>query len=197
MTAVLTCLFMPVLFSALISGCSKKTEYNETTISISKKGVITNEINESFNKNYYSQDELKSMIEKEIAAYDILTGEKDRVKLEGIRVENGRAKVTMIYNSFSDYADFNKVDFFYGTVNDALSEGFTLDVTMKSTVDGSNVNKDDIVKLGSSHIIIISEPVLVESLSDILYVTANVEVLDKRHGRMSSDSSGRAYMILK
>ncbi|MCR5733206.1 MAG: hypothetical protein K6G22_01245 [Lachnospiraceae bacterium] len=197
MANMLSCLFAALIFCVFLSGCDKTVDYNETTISISKKGIVKNEIVEGFSQVYYKEDELRSMIEEEVGEYAGLTGDKDRVKFDDLTVEKGKVKVMMTYKSYEDYADFNDVEFFYGTVNEAMTDGFSLEVTMKSTVDGSNIGKDDIMKLGSSKMIIISEPVMVESYSDILYVTANVEMVDKRHARMSSDSSGRAYLIIE
>ncbi|MCR4923502.1 MAG: hypothetical protein K5931_05780 [Lachnospiraceae bacterium] len=187
-----------LLFSlSFLTACSTNKDFNETTISINKKGNIESYIYESFDKGYYNVGELQSVLDDEIAAYNEKTGEKDRVKLKSLSVEDQVAKAVFIYKSYEDYSSFNNVDFFYGTIEEAKKAGYSISAAMKSIEDGSSISGEEALAMTDKMVIVISEPVLVESSSDIGYVTANVENLDKRHVRMSSDSSGRAYIILE
>ena len=63
--------------------------------------------------------------------------------------------------------------------------------------DGRRAGEEELKSMTDKSIVILSEPVMVEPLQDIEYVSANVEYLDKRHARVSGDSEGLAYIVLK
>ncbi|MCR5108573.1 MAG: hypothetical protein K6B28_10480 [Lachnospiraceae bacterium] len=197
MAVLMPCLIVMLMAPLLLLGCKGKADYKETLIRISKKGTIESEIYESFDKPYYNKTELESVINEEIDDFNALNSNEERVKLKETVVEDGSVSVTITYKSCSDYKEFNNVDFFVGTVNEARAQGYPMTLTMKSTGGGPNISEEDLNTMGESKIIIISEPVLVETPSDILYVTANIELVDENHARMSSDSSGKAYIIIK
>ena len=58
--------FCLVFMCLAIAGCSQGEDINETTVSIDNKGVITHSIIESFDKDYYNEDELRSIISDEV-----------------------------------------------------------------------------------------------------------------------------------
>ena len=188
------CLIMTALF--LLPGCGNNDPYNETSIRILKKGRIENEIIESFGMNYYDPGELRGMLEETVREYNEGTGEKDRVVLKEVSVEKETADVVLEFQSFSDYAAFNEVDFFCGKISEAMLAGYDMRVNLISH-DGKRAGEEELKGMTDNSIVILSEPVLVESLQDIEYVSANVEYLDKRHARVSSDSEGLAYIVLK
>ncbi|MCR4655648.1 MAG: hypothetical protein K5770_05395 [Lachnospiraceae bacterium] len=180
-----------------ITGCRGKSDYDETLIRILKKGKIESDIVEPFGENYYDEAELTEMLNESAREYNEKAGEKDCVSIEDIRVAKDIARVVIVYRDSSDYAEFNKVDFFYGTVSEALSNGFDLNMTMLSLEDGRKKGFAELSGIADSHIVILSEPILVETNSDIKYVSANVEYLDETHARMSSESSGLACIVLE
>lgn len=187
-----------ILLSMLfITGCRGKSDYDETLIRILKKGKIESDIVESFGENYYDEAELTEMLNDSVREYNEKAGEKDCVRIEDISVAKDIAKVVIVYRNSSDYARFNQVDFFYGTVSEALSEGFDLSMTMLSLEDGGKKGFAELSGIAESHIVILSEPILVETDSDIKYVSANVEYLDETHARMSSESAGLACIVLE
>ncbi len=188
------CLVITLL--SAVPGCGKKNEYNETSIRILKKGRIENEIIESFGMNYYDSGELRKMLEETVQEYNEGTGEKDRVILKEVKVEKETADVVLEFQSCSDYAGFNKVDFFCGKISEAMLAGFDMKVNLISP-EGKRAGEEELKGMTDKGIVILSEPVLVESLQDIEYVSANVEYLDERHARVSSDSEGLAYIVFK
>ncbi|MBR2275457.1 MAG: hypothetical protein IJ873_05265 [Lachnospiraceae bacterium] len=174
-----------------------KEAYNETTIRILKKGVIENDIVEAFGKEYYSEAELKEMLETEVGAYLEKTGEKNSVELKELNVAKGLARVSFRYKTYQDYADFNHVVFFTGTVGEAGEQGFELNVNLLSPTDGQRIGKEALPGMADASLVILSEPVLFNPYQRIRYVSANVEYIDENHARVSSDSSGLAYFILE
>ncbi len=185
------------VFVLLFTGCSKKDDYRETTIKILKKGKIENDITETFNESYYDAKELKEMMDEEVASYNRLTGTEDSVEVSSLKVEDGMVNAVIIYNSSTDYAGFNNVTFFYGSVDEAKSKGYDLNINLVSPTDNDRINGQMLDSMGDSKMIIWSEPVLVKSQEEICYISANVEYVDENSARMSSDSSGYAYVVLK
>ena len=98
---------------------------------------------ESFEKDYYSEDELRQSVTDEITAYatggaeadgsDGADGaggtgkvDSDAVQLSSLSVADGSAHLVMQYASVQDYNAFNDANLFYGTVNDALVQNIDL-----------------------------------------------------------------------
>ncbi|MCR5420317.1 MAG: hypothetical protein K6E98_04875, partial [Lachnospiraceae bacterium] len=53
-----------------MTGCVKQEDdYEETTVTVSNKGVITHKIIESFEKSYYDENELKELIDNDLKQY--------------------------------------------------------------------------------------------------------------------------------
>lgn len=191
--------FYLVLLSVLmfsLLGCSEKTEdINESSVVISKKGEITNVIVESFGEDYYSEDGLKTFFTEKIREYDSNPGDETGVSLESLVVEEGIAKATLSFSDYKAYSGFYNTDFFYGTVNDAYDSGYIMDTTLKAPRSSETITKADIMKNPDRTIIILSEPILVSSPKKIIYASANVEIIDEKHVRISSDSTGLAYLL--
>ncbi len=185
-----------MLASVFLSGCAEGG-VNETSIKILKKGRIESDIIEPFGMDYYSEKELGEMLSEAVEAYNLKKGEKDGVTLKDVEVEKEVARARIIYKSAEDYAEFNNVDFFCGKVKDAREGGYDLRMTMLSLDNGEKTGLSELVGVEDNNIVIISEPVLVETDSDIEYVSANVEYIDARHARMSSDSGGLACIVLE
>ena len=72
-----------------------------------------------------------------------------------------------------------------------------MNVILKSAVGTETIGKDEIITMGKNNILIVSDKVAVRTGMPILYTSANVEVLDEKQARISSESEGLAYLILK
>ncbi|MCR5509259.1 MAG: hypothetical protein K6F34_11320 [Lachnospiraceae bacterium] len=185
------------MFTCVIaSGCSKKEAFVETTVSIDGKGAIRHNIIESFDKDYYSEDELRDIIDSEIESY-CADRDDDCAKLESLEIKDGVANARMKFATYSDYAGFNDVDFFYGTVREAMEHDYPTDVTLKKRDDNSTIGRFEFEALTDSMIVIVSEPVVVNTPKKIAYTTANIDVIDDNNARMASDSVGVGYIVLK
>ena len=184
--------------SLLLCGCGvKSTDVNETTVIVNKNGKVTDAIVEGFDAEYYDASELQSMIDEELAEYGKLSGSKNNAVLSEFTVSKGTARVLIEFATPADYASFNGVSFFYGTISDAYDAGYDLDVTLKSSTGKDTIGKTELMEMGKNHMIIVSEPIRIQAYGKILYSTANVDMIDEKTARISSESEGLAYMILK
>ncbi len=127
-------LCLVILMISLISGCA--TKFPDTdTVYIQKNGTISEASVESFDKEYYSQDELKSFIKDQIADYED-EHDSGNVKMTSFKVEDSTAKLMMKYDGYQSYADFNGTEFFAGTVIQAIAAGYAFDVNFAEVEDG-------------------------------------------------------------
>lgn len=89
-----------------------------TSLQISLTGSVTETIIDSLNQSYYDADELQDMIARSVKEYDS-EHSPESVTVPGYSAENGQINLVMHYQTGSDYADYNQVDFFNGTILDA------------------------------------------------------------------------------
>ena len=189
---------MLVAIMAVFTGCGKKGDsYDETTVIISKKGDITHRIVEVFDKDYYSEDELRNDINEELAEY-CRDKDEEAAQLESLEIRDGMAAAEIVFAKPEDYAAFNEVDFFYGSVEEAIAKQYTTDVTLKGSGDDNEpIGKFEFEAMGDRMIAIVSEPVVYKVPKKIAYTTANIEIIDDMTARMASDSVGLGYIVLK
>jgi len=181
-----------------VTGCGDKNgSLTENTIIVEKKGKITEAIIERFDKPYYNANELELMIKDEIADYGKLSGSKSNANLASYESGDGLVKAYIEFTSPQDYSSFNDTEFFFGTISEAEDKGYSMDVTLRNIKEGGTIGKMDLLNMGKYHIIISNEAVQIKSYGDMLYSTANVELINDRLARISSDSSGLAYIIVK
>lgn len=176
-----------VLF--LMAGCSKFSP-DESAVSVGKDGEIIGIAVESLDKDYYQEQELKSMIEKEVSGYTAAAG-KDSVKMDKFSVDDKKAKLVMNYASGKDYSAFNKVEFFIGSTAQAQQAGKPFDGGFQSVEDGKAVktgltSKD--VLSNDYQVVVMEESVLVKVPGTIVYVSDNVDVLGKDEAKVKSGS---------
>ncbi len=159
-----------------------------SSLSIEKNGGITSTIVESFGESYYDEDGLKSMIESDISQYTS-AHETAQIKLKNIKVKDSMVNVLIEYGGYQDYAGFNKENFFAGTIRDANTAGFDLNVTLKSVSDSTEISKSKLLEMGDNHIVIanvegtdqtVSDQIRVNCFDEILYISDGVTTTGKK-----------------
>ena len=194
--------------AVLLAACGKgaDTPRQESTVVVSKTGSFSVTSVESFDESLYSREELERRIDEELTAYnaagDDADGSKKAVRLVKLEVRDGRASLLMDYASASDYAAFNDTVAYFGSVQLAGLEGYDLSPLLSAPSQVENdvlLSGAEIERLGNHNLVIVSEPVLVELPSDIMYCTDNTAVIDKRKAAVSDGASelNPAMFILK
>ena len=181
----------------MLSSCgSEKIVFNEPTVKVSKKGAISQTIVEKFDKDYYDADELKDEFNSAIDDFKKESNEGE-ITLSDLYTDNGEVFVSLEYSSSEAAKAFNNEDIFYGTVNDAYDNGYTLDVNLKGVEDGTLIGKSELMEMDKNHIFIVSSAGIVYTPYKVMFVSAGVEVLGDKEVRVSSDSDGLAYIVMK
>ncbi len=179
------------------SGCAdEKYDFAETTISVEKKGKVKESIVESFDRDYYSLDELKNEFISSVAAYNESIGGEE-IKLKKVELKESQVYVDLEFTGPSDYENFIGEKLFVGTIGDAYDNGYTMDVVLKGVEKGDVIDKRKIMSMADSNIIIMSEHARIRTFSDIAYVSANIEIVDSDEARVLNESDGLAYLILE
>ena len=189
--------------AVIATACGNKTQTEDggqiTSISIEKNGSIENTIVEDFSQSYYELDSLSAMIEQDIEAYHNQNPDS-KISLSKCELtdDNSTVRVVMKYGDSQTYTGFNGETLFSGTVQDAYSAGYNLDMTLdevkKGEKTGNSISRDDILGMGESHILIIEKPsdeekaqekIAVKCFGDIEFVGAGVEPTGKKSANMS------------
>lgn len=175
----------------LLTGCGGIKDPMESTVTVDKKGVITQALVEDFSKEGYKLEELKTSIQKLADEYNQEAGE-EKVVLEEASVKEQVATVFLEYDSDEDYRGFNRVDFFAGTVAQADKEGYAFDgdfVDQKGKDVKAGTVPDQCADL---QVMIVREPISVLVPGKIAYVSKNMEIQAEDQARLADDT-GIAY----
>ena len=113
-----------------LCACGKETA-GVSTVSVDKEGKVESVLYDAFDKDYYSLDELTNMAEDEISGYNS-EYETPRITLSDAQLLEDEAvvKLTLDFESTSDYSYYNQVDLFYGTVEEARNSGYELNLNL-------------------------------------------------------------------
>ncbi len=189
---------MCILFSFVFLGAcaSGEDDFEESTITIERRGKVSENIVESFDKDYYDVEELKEEFEKSVSDYNESIGSEE-IKLKKIELKDSKIYVNIDFTGPSDYESFVGENLFVGTIDDAYDNGYRMDVTLKGVDDGKKIGKVQIMGMKDRNIIILSEHVRINTFKDIAYVSANVDVIGPKSARVVNESDGLAYIILK
>lgn len=155
-----------ILLAVLLSGCGRTgmpEDVQEPALAVTDGGQVTACMVGKFDRFYYDLDELAEMAKAEAAAYGGKLGETAPVRVDGVRASDdgsNRAIVTYIFDSPESYEGFLRdvLQFdellFYGTVSEALAQGYGGNITLKSVKDDSIMTGAELAQNQEKHLII-------------------------------------------
>ncbi len=189
-------LFALLALAVMVSGgCSGSFSADTDTVYVQKKGTIKGANVASFDKEYYDETELSDFINETVDRYVAQAGE-GTVEVTDFAVEDETAHVYLDYASAEDYAQFNGVDFYAGTVLDAQADGWELPDSFSAVTD-----KDTTWDAQGNKIVIVGQQTQVRVDGTILFVSDQASVTDKDTADVSYDlldeEAQPAYIIYK
>ena len=189
---------LPMMGLLLLTACgSLGNGTDETRISLNKDGSIHSYITESFDKEYYLQEELQQMILSEAASYNRNTGES-RITVEKVEVTEQIATVEMTYTTSEDYSAFNDGIFFVGSPAGAAEAGYDLNVVL-SSVENPNetIGESDILAMGDVTLLITDVPERVEFFGKAVYADDHAILSENQKALLSAEDRGISYILFK
>ncbi len=194
------CKMVLLLTMALfVTGCGASIEV-EGGVTISKDGSILGAVSSVLDKDYYDKNELKAMIDEEVAAVNSKLGDKSvEVKTYDV-AQDGLVTLKLKYKDSQAYKEFNGTEFYSGDSVTA-NETYGLNGNFVAVSKGV-VTTEDAVVPETSKVVVISENMNVSVPGEIVAVTDNVEVTGKQTAAVklkSSDSTTEelAYIVYK
>lgn len=201
---------LPVLgMILLLGGCGKKMA-EVTTIEILKDGSIRHTMVEDFGEG--SAEALQSLMDEKAAAYNS-SAAGGSVAVEDVEASEGVVRVVMTYPDAQAFDGFMNMDvvavdpalrapFFYGTVEEALMQGYDLEVTLQGVEEeGSLQGKSDLLAKEESTLLIydnqmnLGAPVQISLQEKPAYISDNVTVVDKNLVEITGEDK-LAYILL-
>ena len=186
---------LSALTVTLLTGCGADFSADKDTVYIQKKGTIKGANVADFDKEYYDETELSDFIKETVDTYVEQAGE-GTVEIQQFAVSDGVAHVYLNYAGAEDYAQFNGVKFYEGTVLDAKAEGYEIPDAFTSVTDDETTWDAE-----GNKIVIIGQQTQVKVDGTILFVSANASVTGKNTADVSYDildeEAQPAYIVYK
>lgn len=193
--------FTAIAVMMLVTGCGAKED--RTTLHIKDGGKIVENITEDFDKDNYDEKELKKFVNQEIDDYIDKTGEKS-VKSSGFSVKDGKAYMTVKFNSAKVYSDFNGETLYTGTVVQAVADGYPLDEHFYAVEDGKvkkSATEKTVANRDTYKVVITSENLDVTVKGEVVFVSRHdVKIKDESTvsiQKENEDDTSLTYIIYK
>lgn len=195
--------------ASITAGCGASFEADESTVYITKQGNVIGADIEDFNEEYYDEEELQQYITDSIQGYVEANGdgslELDRFETESSEKDGVTAHLYLNYATYIDYALFNDVTMFAGTVEQARQEGYTFDQSFQKAEDGALTGTADVQEaLGDENtkVVVIGEETAVRVDGEILYVSdGNADLTGKNtvqaHYDIENEDAQPVYILYK
>ena len=151
--------------SVAIAGCGtggslSVGDMDTTTLLVNADGSLQAGFVESFDKEYYNEEDLEAFSNEQIEAYNEAKGKE--VELEKIRCRDGEAKMIMNFPDAEVYSDFLGTDIVVYNLADALNAGnINLPETLRSSQD-EEASLADIDKPENYTLVCVSEKIHVK-----------------------------------
>ena len=112
---------------------------DKTSLQIYGDGAVAETIFDHLDQAWYTGDELQDMIARSMNEYNAANGE-NALNVTEYSDEGGDVRVRLVYRTAEDYARYNNVTFFSGSMLDAEMEGYLFTGPF-SSVDGSGIKE--------------------------------------------------------
>lgn len=188
-----------------LTACGSGADAGQETVNsltLDKDGSVENTIIEDFDKDYYDLDGLNTMIKDSIEQY-CRQNPTAEITLKGSEVSDGQVRVSMKYDSAASYMGYNSKTLFAGTIQEAYSEGYDLDISLTDVKDSSNtIGKQELLEMGQKHIVIMELPstmtdgMRLQCFGKILYVSDGVNPVSPKTADIEQ-SQGVSVVVFK
>ena len=162
--------------AGFVYGCGygeSPLEGDASFVYVDRKGRIRSLDVEELGESFYDVQELETFINDAVDEYTEVHG-SNSVTVQGLTVEDGRAMLSMQYQSAEDYANLFNVEFFSGELLAALEAGYVFDGEFARVEEGQVVGaatKQEIYAEEGLKVVIIRANTDVQIDGSICYVS--------------------------
>lgn len=199
--AVFACTLVPVS----LSGCGKAAKLPDTVVNTSlvvdKDGRVTSYLVDTFDKDFYSLDGLKEMVQSEADTFNIAHTDAAEDPLVVKAVQSvGEGATVQVVEEFTDtkvYEEYTEKELFYGTRVEALADGISVNLDLVNAEDGTPADQEKLEKaLEKNHLLITNASAYIYCPYQVLYVSEGV-VMGEDGYVDASQSDGVVTILMK
>ena len=197
----LTVLILTLALTLSLAGCGEFLK-SVNSLEIDSGGYVKAFSISEFDKEYYSGTELRKQILDSVSEYNE-SAKDERISLNSCTVSKKKARVLLKYTSLEDYASFNNVLAWSGTLTSAIENGYfdrstaviSSDGTLKTTIGEleSKFGGKTASRRGSSlKVLIVEEPLMIKVPGKVRYTIGDVTM----EGRYAITGAGSLTTLL-
>lgn len=192
------------VLTVLLVGCGQSgrpDSVDGTTIVVNKNGGVTYYLVGDFEKEYYSLSELTSMAEEEAAEFSGTEASDGSravtvVQVEPLQSDESKVTVTYEFDGSDSFNRFTGRELFFGTVNEAVSRGYSLDGILKSVKDSALKTEEQLKQDGEKLLIITDARTVIYCPSKVTYLSDGAKL--REDGSVDASlAEGMVYILLK
>lgn len=196
------------LSAVLLAGCGQagvQEAVESTTIYVDKNGGMTYYLIGEFDKNYYSLPELSAKAADEANKFNKGAGEKQSVVVDKVEMlQENESKVLIVYR-FDGYTSFNEFNekynkkynkIFYGTVDEAFSQGYITKALLRSVKDETVKTEEQLKQEGTKKLIVTDEKAVIYCPAKVAYISEGA-VLNEDGSVDASAAEETVYILMK
>ena len=176
----------------VLAACGKEAPVDTNTVSVEKDGTIKTILIEDFTQAYYDADELRKMIDDEVADYNKEAG-ADKVTVAAFEPEEGRVRLELDFAGSDDYAKFNSREFFSGTAAQALALGMEIP-DLVDAQGGETIASRKILENSAYKLVVTDEAQDVRLPGKVLYYSEGLTLKDKKTVTVSKEQE-KAFIV--
>ena len=183
------CLMTAVVM--LLTGCSEIEQLmpqpgddwvpEQTALVVNRDGTVTETLMERLDQDYYDSAELEKMVTSTVSEYTASHGEEALV-VDQLLVEDKQVTLQMTYRTGEDYAAYNGMPFFSGSMLGAQMSGFLFYNEFRPVQEGvsaqETVSNEEPLSHKEYQVLITDSSHMVKVPGKIRYVSANTDVKD-------------------
>lgn len=196
------CIALLCLVTALLTGCGQTGEpevLETTTISVDKNGGMTYYLVGEFDKDYYDLAELTAMATEEAAEFSGEAGDHSSVKVnrvETLQEDQGKVLIVYEFDGIDSFNEFNGSNFFYGTVDEAVSRGYLKGITLNGVNGDPAKTETEIKQEGTKKLIVTDEKAVIYCPAKVAYLSEGA-ILKEDGSVDASGVDGEVYILMR
>ncbi len=167
-----------MMLVCILSGCDSHELPDISSVSIEKDGTVTHQIIGQFEQNYYDSEGLESLATERVNDYCTDNGDGS-VTLQSVEEEDNKIQIVLKYATPEDYSGFNHRQLYVGTIEEAGSQGYSMDKVAFVSAKGEPAELGFIDDPDSKKVMIIAtkpgEEMLVNTYGKVLYINQSAD----------------------